>query len=67
MKREGQQLRLDVRLFLVKADGFCDLQIQAASAPAAKYQAFKMGREAGYFPRFRDFLNWGFTAEELRR
>ena len=42
------------------------MQVQAASPAAAKYQVFKLAREAGYFTRFRDFLARGFTAREMR-
>lgn len=69
--KKGQQLQLDVRLYLVRADGFCEERVQAKTAAAAKYQIYKRAREAGYFadPRsgFRDFLARGFTASELCR
>jgi hypothetical protein len=66
-----KQLQLPVKMFRVRCDGFVDVEVQAATAPAAKYQVFKKAREAGYFadPRsaFRDFIARGFTAREIRR
>jgi hypothetical protein len=71
MKSKGLQLALDVRLYLVRADGFCEMRVQAASPAAAKWQIFKLAREAGYFSDsrsgFRDFLARGWIARELRR
>jgi hypothetical protein len=71
MKRNKNQLTLPVRLFRVMCDGFADHEVQAANARAAKYQAFKDAREAGYFtdPRsgFRDFLQRGFRVREVRQ
>lgn len=69
-KRKNKQLLLDVRLYLVRCDSWMELEIQARSAAAAKYQAFKKAREAGYFQTragFRDFLERGFSAREVRR
>ena len=71
MTRNGRQLKLNVRYYLVRADGFCEMRVQAATAAAAKWQVFKLAREAGYFSDqrsgFRDFLARGWTASELRR
>ena len=66
MSKRGQ-LRLNVRLYLVRAQGYPVMQVQAATPAAAKYQVFKLAREAGYFAHFRQFLSRGFTARELRR
>jgi hypothetical protein len=70
-ERRGQQFRLDVRLYIVRADGWEEVRVQAKTAAAAKYQVFKLAREAGYYrdPRsgFRDFLERGWSARELRR
>jgi hypothetical protein len=70
-RRKAKQLVLAVRLFCVRCDGFCDYEVQAPNAAAAKYRAFKSAREAGYFPDprsgFRDFLSRGFKAFEVRR
>lgn len=71
MTKHTKQLTLAVKLFRVSCDGFVDYEVQAATAAAAKYRAFKSAREAGYFRDyrngFRDFLNRGFTAREVRR
>jgi len=70
MKRP-QQLSLNVRLYLVRADGFSEMRVQAKTAAAAKWQVFKLAREAGYFSdqrsAFRDFLARGWTASAVRR
>lgn len=69
MSRRPKQLSMMVRLYRVTCDGFADLDVQAASAPGAKYQAFKKAREAGYFKDerigFRTFLSRGFKAREI--
>lgn len=71
MIRDRRQLRLEVDLWLVRADGFVEQRVQARSAAAAKYQVFRRAREAGYFSDarsgFRDFLARGFVAVKLRR
>lgn len=71
MSRRRKQLQLAVRWFRVRCDGFVDVDVQAATPSAAKYQVFKRAREAGYFAdsrsAFPDFLARGFTARELRR
>jgi hypothetical protein len=71
MSRRGKQLTLGVRLFLVRADGWAEVRVQAKSPAAAKYQVFKQAREAGYYrdPRsgFRDFLARGWVARDLGR
>jgi hypothetical protein len=71
MTARGQQLTLNVRYYLVRADGFCEMRVQAANAAAAKYEVFKLAREAGYFSdarsAFRDFLERGWIAREMRR
>jgi len=70
-RSKNRQLLLDVRLYRVRCDGWIEIDIQARTAAAAKYQVFKKAREAGFFsdPRsgFRDFLTRGFHASEVRR
>lgn len=67
-KNSQQQLRLNVRFYLVRGDGLGDLQIQARSPSAAKFEVYRRARSAGYFPKgFRDFLARHVTAAELRR
>jgi hypothetical protein len=70
-KSRGQQLRMDVRLYLVAADGFCEMRVQAANPAAAKWKVFKLAREAGYYScsrsGFRDFLARGWKAREVGR
>lgn len=69
MKRD-KQLMLCVRLYTVRCAGFGDIQVQAGTPAAAKYQVFKKAREAGFFNRvggFRDFLSRGWSAREVRR
>lgn len=69
-RRKGQQqLLLPVRLFRVRCDSLGEIEIQAVSAAAAKYQAFRRARDAGYFQvrnPFRDFLDRGWTVRELQ-
>jgi len=72
-RQKVRQLSLNVRLFNVRADGLWEVKIQATSAAAAKYEYFKLAREAGYvrpgsyLSRFRDFLDRGIKAVELHR
>ena len=67
-KSKPRQLTMDIKLFLVRADGFAEIRVQACSAAAAKYQVFKKARAAGYFQEgFRQFLARGFVACELRQ
>ena len=66
----AKQLRLAVRWYVVRCDSLGETEIQAGSAAAAKYEAFKRAREAGYFQRrdgFRDFLGRGWVVREVRR
>ena len=71
MTRRAKQLTLGVRLYLVRADGFCEMRVQARTPAGAKYQVFKLAREAGYFSSsrggFRDFIDRGWVARELAR
>jgi hypothetical protein len=71
MSRRAKQLTLEVRLYLVRADGFCEMRVQAKTPAGAKWQVFKLAREAGYYSNarsgFRDFLARGWFARELRR
>jgi len=65
--KRGQQLNLNVRFYRVGVRGFPDMQVQAPSRSAAKYQIFKLAREAGYFTKMRDFLSRVSTVREVRR
>lgn len=67
MKRDGQQLRLDVRLYLVGVLGYGDIQVQASTPAAAKYSVFKLAREAGIFTKLRPFLARVAGVREVRR
>ena len=70
MIRNKNQLQLAVRWFVVRCDSLGEIEIQAGTAAAAKYQAYKRAREAGYFQHrdgFRDFLTRGWVVHELRR
>ncbi|WKA31624.1 hypothetical protein [Bradyrhizobium roseum] len=70
MIRNANQLRLAVRWYVVRCDSLGEIELQAGTAAAAKYQAFKRAREAGYFQHrggFRDFLGRGWIVRELRR
>jgi hypothetical protein len=71
MNRKPKQLSLPVRLYRVSCDGYVDMEIQALTAGGAKFEVFRRAREAGYFSDrrtgFRDFLNRGWTAREVRR
>lgn len=67
-RKKLQQLRLDVRMYLVRGQGLGDLEVQAATPAAAKFEVFRRARSAGYFQQgFRDFLTRRVTAWELRR
>ncbi len=66
-KRKPQQLKLNVKLFNVRAEGLFEIRIQAASPAAAKYRYFKLAREAGYVSQFCDFLRRGLKAVELHQ
>jgi len=68
MARRSQML-LPVRRYVVTMDGFGDMEVQAATAGAARYRYFKSGREAGYFAGgFQDFIDrGGARAREVRR
>lgn len=67
MKRKTAQLTLNVRLYRVGVSGWPDMQVQAPTPAAARWQIFKLAREAGYFCRFRDFLARCVFVRELRR
>lgn len=70
MRQKSKQLRLPVRLYRCSCDGFVDMEIQALTAGGAKFEVFRRAREGGYFNSrdgFRDFLNRGWTAREVRR
>jgi hypothetical protein len=43
------------RVYSITVDGFDPVRFWASSASAARYQAFKALREAGYRYEFRDF------------
>jgi hypothetical protein len=66
-KKVRQQLSLDVRLFLVRVDGFPDVAIQAPTKAAARYEVYRRGRAAGYFVNgFADFLTKVKVARNVR-
>jgi hypothetical protein len=71
MKRKAKQLTLEVRLYLVSADGWEEARVQARTPAGAKYQVLKLLREVGYYndarAGFRRFLSRGWVARELRR
>jgi hypothetical protein len=67
--RRRRQLQLAVRIYCVCCDGFGEIEIQAGTAGAAKYEVFRRARDAGFFRgphAFRDFLHCGWTARERR-
>lgn len=67
-RRKPAQATLDVRQYLVRCAGFECCTINASSAAGAKYRAFKLIREAGYFKGgFRAFLAHGVTVQSDRR
>lgn len=67
-RRHPDQGVFGLRRYIVRCDGFGDCHVDAATASGAKYRAYKLAREAGYFPEgFRDFLARGFTARADRR
>jgi hypothetical protein len=65
--RSKDQLRLNVRYYLVRLPGFPEMLIQAPTRAAARYGIFKRAREAGYFAHFRQFLARGCSVREVRR
>lgn len=67
MKRKNPQLRLDLRIYRVGVSGWPVMQVQAPTPAAAKWRIFKLGREAGYFVKFRDFLPRCVSVREERR
>lgn len=68
MTRRPAQGTLDVRRYIVRCSGFDDCTVSAATPAGAKYRAFKLAREAGYFSRgFHAFLANGVTARADRR
>ena len=67
-RKKSNQLVLAVRRYRVIIDGFTYYETDAKSPGQAKWRAFKAAREADYFPRgFRQFLNSGARASEIRR
>lgn len=67
-RKKPQQLTLNVRKYLVRGDGLGDLEVQAASRSAAKWDTYKRWRAAGFFTGgFGEFLGRRVTARELRR
>lgn len=67
-RRKPLQAALDVRRYIVRCHGFDDCTVSAATPAGAKYRAFKLAREAGYFSRgFHAFLANGVTARADRR
>lgn len=68
MAQRPHQLRLNVRIFKVRIPDFGEIELQADRPAAAKYQAFKRGRESGYFGSgFSEYLTRGVAVHELRR
>jgi len=68
MARKPKQLSLELRIFNVRGDSFVIEELQAADAAQAKYRAFKLAHDAGYFRNgFRDFLALRPVAMELTR
>jgi hypothetical protein len=68
MARKPKQLSLELRTYSVRGENFEIDDLQARDAPQAKYRAFKLAREAGYFKNgFRDFLERLPIAVELQR
>lgn len=67
MKRKPKQLSLPVRLYRVSCDGYADFEIQALTPGAAKFEVFRRAREFKSHLSFRDFLNRGWKAREVRR
>ena len=71
MTQRPKQRSLHVRRYIVRAYGFINTEVQASTTAGAKYQAFKLAREAGYFndrkTGFREFLTQGVTAREISR
>ena len=67
MTRAPHQLRLDVRFYRVGISGFPEIKVQAGNRSAAKWQVFRLAREAGYFTRFSDFIARVVYAREVRR
>lgn len=67
-RRHPDQGIFGIRRYIVRGNGFDDCHVDAATASGAKYRAFKLAREAGYFRGgFRAFLQHGFTARADRR
>lgn len=67
-RRHPDQGFFGIRRYIVRCDGFDDCHVEAATASAAKYRAFKLAREAGYFREsFKAFLANGVTARADRR
>lgn len=48
---------MNVRLYRVSIDDFGECEVQASGRAGARWRAFQIGREAGYFGAgFRDFI-----------
>ena len=73
MARRPKQLTLGVRLYTVRADGYDEMRVQAKTPAGARYQVFKLARDAGWFrdersrSGFRRFLDKGWSVREMRR
>lgn len=65
-RNSKNQLRLPIRRFAVRAEGF-ESDIQAATPAAAKYELYKRLRAKGYCGDFRDFVHRLPTVRELMR
>lgn len=53
------------RKFVVGVYGYCDVDVEAATKSKARWQTYKMAREAGYFSSgFGAFLAAGVTVTE---
>lgn len=67
MKRNPHQLRLSTTWYRVDCGDFGAIDVQAATAAAARYQIFKRARDAGFFAGgFRDFLQRRWPAKLIR-
>ena len=70
MTRRPKQLSLNVRCYTVHCDGL-SFDVQASTTGGAKYQAFKLARNAEAFSAapmdFPAFLSRRPTALEIRR
>lgn len=68
LRRRPQQMRMNVRLYRVSIDDFGECEVQASGRAGARWRAFQIGREAGYFGAgFRDFIARRPRVAELRQ